>query len=233
MRKLQKLALAICVTAAPAAHAGIPVIDAANLAQAITQVIAWGQQAEQMIAQLENQATDIANTTGQRGMANIHNNTQLQQVVPTNVAQLYQGINEGGDAGLTAAAQAIRAQHQVYNCETLTGSVKSVCLASMNTNAQTQANLNDALNKASQRTAQIQQLQNAIASTNDPKSIAELQARIQAEQAQVANDQNRIALMNAMSQAQTAEVARRAAEIRTKDLSKPVSLTISPFVVKN
>ena len=52
-----------------------------------------------------------------------------------------------------------------------------------------------------QRTTQIEALRAEINATQDPKAIAELQARLAAEQAQVDNDQTKIALANAMSSA--------------------------------
>ena len=53
MKALKKFFGAIAITlglvAGTPAHAGIPVIDAANLAQAIQQMMAWAQQYQQMV----------------------------------------------------------------------------------------------------------------------------------------------------------------------------------------
>jgi type IV secretion system protein VirB5 len=53
-----------------------------------------------------------------------------------------------------------------------------------------------------QRGYQIQQLMASIAATRDPKAIAEVQARMAAEQAAVGNDANRIAIMDIQQRAQ-------------------------------
>jgi type IV secretion system protein VirB5 len=53
-----------------------------------------------------------------------------------------------------------------------------------------------------QRGYQIQQLMASIAATRDPKAIAEVQARMAAEQAAVGNDANRIAVMDIQQRAQ-------------------------------
>jgi type IV secretion system protein VirB5 len=55
-------------------------------------------------------------------------------------------------------------------------------------------------------------LQGQINATSDPKSIAELQARLQVETVQVNNDSNRLAIMRAMG-----ESADRAAQQALKE----------------
>ena len=53
MKKIKALVAALALAAATGtANAGIPVIDAANLANSIQQVIAWGQQYTQMVEQV-------------------------------------------------------------------------------------------------------------------------------------------------------------------------------------
>ena len=56
MTSLRRPALALLTVCtlglAMPAQAGIPVIDAANLAQAIQQVLAWAQQYQQMVQQI-------------------------------------------------------------------------------------------------------------------------------------------------------------------------------------
>jgi type IV secretion system protein VirB5 len=195
-----------------AAYAGIPVIDAAAIAHAYQQVLAWGQQYGQMVDQLtkaqkqiENTQKQIDITTGTRNLGNINNNLGLQKIVPNNTAQVFSGINSGGYNALTSNAKSLRDQTKKYNCEDRTGEDLMTCQAILNNNAQAQAYQQDALDLATQRTDQIQSLQDQINSTDDPKAIAELQARIAAENTQVANDANRIALMQALAQSKQQE----------------------------
>jgi len=203
------------------AHAGIPVIDVANLAQAIQQVLSWAQQYQQMTdqyqqlqQQYQQMQQEYAALTGVRGLGDIVNNPALQQVVPSDVANVYRGINQGGYTGLTSAAQSIRSAAMIYNCADRTGEAKTTCEAVLNTNAQTQAYQQNALNVVSQRVQQIKSLQSQINTTQDPKAIAELQARIQAENAQVTNDANRLAVLQAMADAQQ-QAAEQAVKERT------------------
>ena len=200
------------------AHAGIPVIDVAALVEAVMQVVSWVQQAEQMIEQIKSldnqlqQAQQQYNSlTGTRNLGDIFNNKQLQGVVPTDLKSVYGSINSGGYNGLTSDAKSIRSANMIYNCADRTGGSKTACEAILNLPSQNQAYQQNALDLTQQRVLQIQSLQDSISTTEDPKAIAELQARIAAENVQVSNDANRIALMQAMaaSQQQAAEQAQK------------------------
>jgi type IV secretion system protein VirB5 len=81
----------------------------------------------------------------------------------------------------------------------------------------------------SQRTTQIQSLQSSINTTSDPKSIAELQARIAAETTQVNNDANRLALMRALADSQDRLLQQQYRERELKMLNNPAS-TLDTFV---
>lgn len=218
------LLLAGAIFGSAPAHAGIPVLDAANLAEAIMEVLAWVEQYGQMaeeIMQLEQQYNQAVqqydSLTGSRGLGDILNNQALQGVVPANLSSTYSSINSGGYSGLSSSAKSLRDSTKIYNCEDRTGDDQIGCQAMLNQNSQTQANLNNALDLVQQRTNQIQSLQSQINSTSDPKAIAELQARIQSENTQVSNDSNRIALMKATADAQqqAAEQANRERSIKS------------------
>ena len=82
MKSLKKLfgafALFFGLAVGNSAHAGIPVIDAANLAQAIQQVTAWAQQYQQMVQQIQQMQQQIQNTTGGRGFSALLNDPSFQ-----------------------------------------------------------------------------------------------------------------------------------------------------------
>ena len=209
---------------------GIPVLDTANLAQALQQVQAWQQQYQQMAAQYQQLQKQYQADTGSRGLGDILNNPALQQVVPADLAQTYKNLGSNGFNGLTSDAQAIRNAAKIYNCDDKTGQEKNLCEAVLNNNAQTQAYQQNALQIITQRVQQIQSLQSQTNSTQDPKAIAELQARITAENAQVNNDANRIALLQAIAQTQqqAAEQAQRERWLKLMQPSTPT--TASRFV---
>ena len=230
-RVFAALLLAGSIVASPAAHAGIPTLDAANLAQAILEVLSWGEQYGQMIEQIQqleqqyNQAVQQYDAlTGSRGLGDILNNQALQGVVPDNLSSTYSSINSGGYSGLSSAAKSLRDASKIYNCEDRTGEAQTRCQSTLNINSQTQANYQNALDLVQQRTSQIQSLQSQINGTSDPKAIAELQARIQSENTQISNDSNRIALMRATADAQqqAADQANkeRWLKVMTKDTAR-------------
>lgn len=201
------------------AQAGIPVIDGANLVQAVQQVLAWQQQYQQMVQQYQQLQQQYASITGSRGLGNILNNQALQGVVPADVSTVYQAIQQGGGQGLTGAAQAIRNATKVYDCQGRTGTDLSTCQAFLNTNSQSQAYSQGASNLLTQRVSQIQSLQDQINSTSDPKAIAELQARLTAEVAQVNNDANRLAVLKAMADEQDRAAQQAIKERELKNLA--------------
>jgi type IV secretion system protein VirB5 len=67
------LAAAVLVGAATAQAQGIPVLDMANLMQAIVQVQAWEQQYAQMLQTIKQQEDFLKNATGSRGLGLIAN----------------------------------------------------------------------------------------------------------------------------------------------------------------
>jgi type IV secretion system protein VirB5 len=138
---------------------GIPTIDVANLAQSINQVLAWKQQYEQMLQQIEQMRLANATalnaynaSTGNRGFGLINNSITKSVITPEFYSSL-QATKTPQDANALVSAQL----EQIS--------------ASTNT-----------------RFTQIQQLMAAINATNDPKAISELNARIQSEQAMIQNE---------------------------------------------
>ncbi|CAH0356074.1 P-type DNA transfer protein VirB5 [Aquabacterium sp. CECT 9606] len=205
------------------AHAGIPVIDAANLAQSIQQVIAWANQYQQMVQQYQQLNQQYNSLVGSRGLGDIMNNQLLQNVVPTDVTTLLNSVNSGGYNSLTGAAQTLRQGVMIYNCGDRTGEAKQTCEAALNANAQVQSLQQTAMGLITQRVQQIQSLQSQINTTQDPKAIAELQARIAAENTQVSNDANRLAVMQANAQS-----AKEAADQAIKERGLKMLASTAP-----
>jgi len=216
-----------------AANAGIPVIDVASLTQAIQQVVAWGQQYgqmtdqyTQMLQQYQQLVREYNAVTGTRNLGDILNNPALQQAVPggTQLMTAYSSINANGIAGLSNSARALRNATAIYDCADRVGEALRLCQASLVTNAQNTTNYQSALDMISQRTAQIQSLQGSINTTSDPKAIAELQARIGSETAQITNDANRIALMRALAESQDRLLAQQQRERALRSLNNPANV---------
>ena len=215
--------LVVSLFGANAANAGIPVIDAANLAQSIQQVLAWVEQQIQMATQIQNQTTQIQHQvqhiqdiTGSRNLGEVFNNPLLQQVIPANVQTVMSAVNTNGYNGMTGQAQGIRTSTMLYNClDKPPGGIRTSCQAVLSGASQAQAYQTNALATVQQRVTEIQNMQNQINQTQDPKAISEVQAALAAEQAQVANDAIRVAVANQMVENQrlAAEQALREREI--------------------
>ena len=221
--KIRHIALAGMASIAIIApvQAAFPVIDIANLEQALNQIAAWKQQYEQMAAQYKQLERQHAAMTGSRNLGQIANNPALHDIVPQNVGNFYFNIHQRGSAGLSPHGQIIRQQTKIYDCEDRRGQDQITCQASLNNNAQLQAMGENAMAIVNQRVTQIQSLQSQINSTQDAKAIAELQARLQVETTQVNNDANRLTVMKLLSETsdRTAEQALREQQLKNLALN--------------
>ncbi|MDD5365965.1 MAG: P-type DNA transfer protein VirB5 [Gallionellaceae bacterium] len=207
-------ALCCALVVGNVAHAGIPVIDASNLAQQIQQVVAWGQQAQQMIQQLEKMKQQYDNLNGARGMANLVNNPAARQYLPAD----YQTILNNGVGNWAA----IRAAAKVTGIEDMGLLVGSDAAKAFEGTAR-QAAINraaseEAYKTASQRFSDIQVLLDKVNAVPDAKDIADLQGRIQAEQVMMQNEANKLQMLVQLASAQRDLQQQQAREISIKAL---------------
>lgn len=213
----------------------MPVFDAAAIAQAVKQVQAWKAQYDQMKLQIKQLEDQHAALTGSRGLGNIINDPLLRSIVPADAAQIFDALRTSGASVMTIEAASIRNASKVYDCENRSGSDKTTCKAFLNNSAQAQAYQQNAMLRLNQRVDQINGLQGQINSTNDPKSISELTARLIAESTQVANDANRIVVMKAMSESadRATQQALKERELLNLSLTSDGSDTFvyKPYVV--
>lgn len=156
----------LVVVAHWSAAQGIPVLDASNLAQAVNQVLAWEQQYKQMLQQIDQLLQQTdLATRNLTSMTGTRSLGEITNAIPTSVL----------DPNLrnTVASIASHADLNAYG----SGQLASLQQATLT------------------RYSQIQSLMRSINQTNDPKSIAELQGRIQSEQAMIANEQKEAELL--------------------------------------
>ena len=222
-------ALALAATFAPA-EAGIPVIDVANLAQSVQQVIAWGQQYGQMtesINQLRNQYAQLANTyaalTGNRGLGTLLN-TPIDQAarryLPADALQLGQ-LASGTVTGFASLQTTInRYRSSVSAMPTTTfpvgSSAAGALAARIDTLATQQALAESAYSANDQRTADLESMIATIGSANDPKAIAEINARIAAQQALIGNETTRLQALAHLQQVEQQRNEQRGREVIAK-----------------
>ena len=173
--------------AATPASAGMPVIDVANLAQAIQQVLSWGQQLEGMtqqyseLVQSYQQLQSTYNSlTGPRGMQNLLPvSLANRNYLPVNYSQMSGVINGTSTAypALSSQVQTSIQSNAILNTQGVNGlspqaqqfvrqSRQAAATLSM-LSQQTQAN-------ASSNFSNVQTLISALGATADTKASADL-----------------------------------------------------------
>ena len=189
---------------------GIPVIDAAGLAQAVQTVT-------QLQQQLEQAKQLYASMNGARGLGSILNNPQLRNYLPENWQGVYDAVKSGGYNGLTSTAKVVRDANKIYdNCANQTGSAQTICYRQAAQAAQYKDFIGNALEASGKRLAQIEGLMGQINATGDAKAIAELQARIGVEQANIQNENTKMQLFKMMADAEEKLVAQQQRESTSK-----------------
>lgn len=196
------------------AQAGIPVIDATNLAQQVQQVVAWGKQFSQMKDQFQQLQQTYNSLNGVRGMAALINNPSLRKYLPAT----YQDILNSGYGNSTG----IRSAAKLLGIEDTSLNPNSDAAKAFDSNAN-QVSINRAVAEAgyaeaSQRFDTIQVLLDKIDQAPDARDVAELQTRIQVEQVMMQNEQTKLMMLSQLAQAQSEISQQRAKEIGIKAL---------------
>lgn len=216
------LAMAFLAQAATPAQAsgGIPTVDAANLAQqarahaeemakAMEQIALLGQQ-------LESQRRQLEALTGVRNLGSILNNPAIRQTLPDDVQAVLRNPALGNE-------DLVRKTERIVKEERMTGDY-SKDRAMLDKRAEDLSVRSKALLQSAQagttaRAKQIDQLQAQINQTTDPKAIADLQARLLVEQANIQADQTRADLLTRQLQAEQALMQQQADKLAARSYS--------------
>jgi type IV secretion system protein VirB5 len=191
----------------PSVHAqGIPVFDAQNVAQAIATVAQLEQQVQQEIQLYQSM-------NGTRGFGQLLGNPVLANSLPSNWMSVYTSVQNGGYSGLTGNAQALRSASEIYNCRDQSGVDQQVCQRALNKPFQDKAFGMQAYQTELQELNQIESLMQQIDVTQDPKGIAELQARIQSESTAVGNEMTKLQLFKMLADTEDKLIAEQQSEL--------------------
>lgn len=221
-------------------RAGIPVsviLDAPaminqiqNFAQMLKEYATMVQQLEQMRDQFKQMELEYSSMTGSRNLGDILNDPSFKQYLPNNWQDVYSGIRNNGYEGLSGSAKALRDSSKIFDaCEKIINPTeKRICNAQAVKPAQDQAFANDAYKKSQDRVDQIEGLMQEINRTDDPKAIAELAARIQAEQALIQNEQTKLSLYQASAEAEERLLEQQRDEAEYKMLASRKYGTVVP-----
>lgn len=178
---------------------GIPVIDAANLAQTVQQVINDITKINNQVQQITQLQAHLSSINGMRKLGNVFNSPLLHNYVPPQAFKLVNAVQTFGYAGLGGTGKLLRDAGMVYNCADLAGDARTDCQAALAQPYQHKGLLQDAMSSAANRLAQIQSLMDQINVTTDQKSVQEIQARIGAENALLAHEASQIQMLQGMA----------------------------------
>lgn len=212
-----------CGISAPA-RAGMPVIDVANLAQAIQQVLSWGQQLQAMAAHLQQLQRTYQSLTGPRGMQNLLPIAPgARNYLPADYSELMNVINGTSVTYPVLAGQVqgiIQTNAVLTNGQTANLSPRALQLLTQGRQSaaalamlsqQTQAN-------ASNNFSSLQGLIAALGFTSDTKASADLQGRIQSEQVMTTTNQIKTEALYQTVQAQELARSQAAREFAVSSL---------------
>jgi type IV secretion system protein VirB5 len=218
---LAPFALLFLLAARPA-HAQLAVIDVPNLMEAVQNVVDDADRYQQLAQTISQLRANYSAITGIRNLASALNNPNLQNYLPPAAYQVLNAATAQGYGGLTQRARALRDVAMLYNCLERAGAARDSCQAALASPYQYKALVNDAQDRSSGRTAQINALMQQAAATSDPKAIAEAQARIGAESALLAHESTQAQLAAMAMDADQQVRASRALEAQLANLARPI-----------
>ena len=215
-KKLHTVAMALGVLCASSfssfAFAGIPVLVDASIPAEINQVVNHAQAIRnyaqllrnwtQLRNQYEQQLKMYAAQTGNAMLGNLFSEPALQQYLPSGWQQDMNNVQSQGFSALSQKGQTVVKNLELKQCLMLPKAQQINCQARIGGIVMTQLNTLAAYDKALSREKQIQKLKQAINTTQNPKEIAELNARIVAENGEIKNSATQLLLAQ---QAQAAQ----------------------------
>ena len=223
--RMKKAALTVAAAAGLAmsstpAWAVYPVIDAAAIKQLVVQINYWKQQITAMRDELNQLQQTHAALTGGRGMELLMPLTDPQRnYLPKDWAEVAAVLNgqSAAYAGLAGKVTATMQTHEVLTAADLAGltpEARDSVLAARRSAAGLAVMTQQAYAEAGARFADLATLVASIGAAGDAKAIADLQGRIAAEEAMLANEQAKLAVLY-----QAAEADRWLREQQLKELA--------------
>lgn len=199
------LAGALTLGLAGSAHAQLAVFDASNYAKAIeeaTTALNQLRQLEQQVSQGAQLLTSLNANSGVNALASVLQQPGLRTILPDINAFVTAGQGDLTQLGaLGSAAQAIRTQNRLFT--PAPGDAIGADVEAAGDRAARDLAAGQAVATTAQaRLTGLQQLQTALTTAGDARAVLDLQARLQAEQAMIANDQMRL---QGVAMAQAAE----------------------------
>lgn len=194
--------------AAPAAQAQMAVVDVAAVRQLVAQVNSWRQQITGMQNQLNQLRQTHSALTGGRGMELLLPTSAAERnYLPADWAEMLRVLDGnsaqyGALSGAVSAAIDARAVLDDARLASMTAVERDSVLQARQAAAASAVMAQRAYAHAGQRFAALQALVVAVGNAPDAKAIADLQGRIAAEEAMLANEQAKLATLAQSAQAE-------------------------------
>lgn len=206
---------------ATAAQAQVPVTvtsDVPGTLNHLETIAKWKAQFDQMTNQLKQLEQQYTAVTGSRNLGEIFNNPALRDYLPKDWQQTYDAVKAGGVEGLTGRGKSIYEASKVFDlCSAMTMlDQRRNCEAQAVKGAQDKGFAMEAFDAAKSRINELDGLMKSINSTNDPKAVGELQARIAVEQARIQNEQTKLQLYQMVAQAEDRLQQQQQKEIQAR-----------------
>jgi type IV secretion system protein VirB5 len=192
------------------ANAVVPVVDIAAVMRLAQEITDWDEQLQGMRLQLTQMQRTTSALTGSRGMDQLLRQTPAaRNYLPADWAGLAGAAGGGGDIdpAIARAASTQRALNAVLPAaalDRLPPPLQSTLREERDAVAGVQAATRAAYARSSERFASLSTLIDQIRITPDAKAIAELQSRIEAEQAMLTNESVKLAALAQVTEAERA-----------------------------
>jgi len=189
------------------ASAGVPVIDATSIAKT---AISWAKQVadmklqyDQLVDTYDQVVKNYESITGIRDMGSLVNNPASRYYIPAeyqDVLKLSAGIMDGDYDDLQDRVSALREGAKILDIDDSWIDEDSIAgiafVAAQNQIAINSALSEKAFDEINLRTSNLQTLLDKVNDAPDSKDIADLTARIGAEQAMLTNEANKLTALN-------------------------------------
>jgi len=236
---MKRLILLCALLSSGTAQAQIPVTDAVGIAgRAIEHALTlqeWIKQIKEMKKQWKQMNQTHTALTGVRNLGEVFDDPELRQYLPDDWQDLYRALKYSGYEGLLGKGIEIYEANQIFDgCDHIEQLEMQIdCQARAVSPSQNQGYASEALELVTTRGAQLKSLQEQINTTEDPKAIAELQARISIEQAAIANEATRLNLARSVADSERLILQQRQKEYQARNWSATKGIEVDAVIFED
>jgi type IV secretion system protein VirB5 len=217
------------------AQAQVVVSDPTSITQ---RALLWVKEAEEFAKQVAmavqqynmlKSAYEAA--TSARSLGDVFDNPLLRQYLPAEWVEIYDRVNRLGYNAMTAAQREIYQANRAFDaCASTKDEDERLTCEALAIQASVKKGLIvPAIQMTAQRSLQIKQLMKKMGETKDMKEAAEIQGRIDAENAQIANAQAEIMMFQIQADTEKELLEQKAREQNAKTFEKRGGITPIPI----